>query len=70
MKATKLTPEISSKTSVSFRVGQPVQISCGSLAGLAGTLARQPVDGRALIKLQQGLDLEFDQSGLEPLNEG
>ena len=70
MKATKLTPEISSRAPGAFRVGQAVRISCGALAGLSGTLAKRFENGRALIQLQQGLDLEIDQSWLEPLMEG
>jgi hypothetical protein len=65
MKATKLAPEISSKVSLSFSVGQPVRICLGTLAGVFGTLAGLPAPGRTLIELQRGIYLEIDQSSLE-----
>ena len=67
MKGTLLASKIPSKESMSHSVGQPVQISFGTPAGIPGVLKRLSASGRALIKLERGVYLDVDQDCVEPV---
>lgn len=68
MRAIESVAEVSAKVCKPFSIGQPVRLCQGTLAGVSGTLTELPKPGRSVIRLQQGVYLEIDQSHVEPKN--
>jgi hypothetical protein len=65
MKASEASCEAATNIRLSYSIGRTIRICRGILAGTSGTLAELPSFGRALIRLEQDVYLEFDQSCLE-----